>query len=275
MIDRHSALSLRRQAQLLQVSRSCLYYRQTEESASTRALKKEMDRLHHEDPTAGSRRMQAQVLMRGFGTISRNRIRRLMRRMGIEAVYPRKRTTIPGRREGIRPYLLKGVTISRPNQVWCADITHIPMKRGSMFLVCVMDWYSRNILAWELSNTMDTGFCMRVMKAAVNRAGCKPEIMNTEQGSQFTSCEWLSYLEKELKVRVSMDGRGRWLDNVMIERFWRSIKYEDIYLNVYEDGHALQTGIGKFIHRYSHLRPHSSLGNKTPAMAYSERANVA
>lgn len=198
--------------------------------------------------------------------ISRKRIQRLMKLMGIEAIYPRKRTTIPGGPSGIFPYRLKGLDINRPNQVWCADITYIPMQRGFMYLFAIMDWYSRKIIAWELSNTLDTDFCIKALKRALLTSG-KPEIMNTDQGCQFTSDEWINAL-KDADVTISMDGKGRWIDNVMIERFWRTIKYEDIYLKSYDNGIELKKGITSFILRYNTFRPHDSLGESTPEEIY-------
>jgi len=196
-----------------------------------------------------------------------------MKLMGVEAVYPRKRTTIPGGPAGIYPYRLKGLTIDRPNQVWCADITFIPMRRGFMYLFAIMDWYSRKIIAWELSNTLDTGFCLTTLNRALKTSGT-PEIFNTDQGCQFTSEEWRNALDGA-GIVISMDGRGRWIDNVMIERFWRSIKYEDIYLKSYENGLELKDGIHAYITRYNHYRPHESLGDATPDEIYNEKATLA
>lgn len=232
-----------------------------------------IDKLHLQDPAAGTRRM-SKLLRRMTGwRIGRKRVRRLMRLMGIEAIYPRKRTTIPGGPSGIRPYRLKGLTIDRPNQVWCADITYIPMRRGYMYLFAIIDWYSRKIIDWELSTTLDTTFCLRCLKRALNTFD-KPEIMNTDQGCQFTSDDWINCLE-EADVIISMDGKGRWLDNVMIERFWRSIKYEDIYLKSYETPKELGRGIKAYILRYNTQRPHESLADATPEEKYYENARKA
>ncbi len=203
----------------------------------------------------------------------RNRVVRLMRIMGVEAIYPKKRTTIPGGPSGIYPYRLKGLTIDRPNQVWCADITFIPMRRGFMYLFAIMDWHSRKIIAWELSNTLDTGFCLNTLNRALKTSGT-PEIFNTDQGCQFTSEEWRETLEKA-GIVISMDGRGRWIDNVMIERFWRSIKYEDIYLKSYENGLELEKGIQEYITRYNHHRPHESLADATPEEIYRKEVDLA
>lgn len=227
-----------------------------------------LDELHMEDPSAGSRRMRSYLKRRGHGSFARSRIQRLMRLMGMEAAYPRKRTTIPGGPAGVYPYLLRGLDISRPNQVWCADITYIPMSRGFMYLFAVLDWYSRKVIAWELSNTLDTEFCIRCFRKAVLKAGTTPDIFNTDQGCQFTSSEWISCL-KEHEIRISMDGKGRWVDNVIVERFWRSLKYEDVYLKAYGNGRELEKGIGSYVRRYNELRPHQSLEDWTPDEIYS------
>jgi len=196
-----------------------------------------------------------------------------MRGMGIEAIYPRKRTTMPGGPSGIYPYRLKGLKIERPDQVWCADITYVPLYRGHMFLFAIMDWYSRKIIDWELSTTLDTTFCLSCLNRAIQTFG-PPGIMNTDQGCQFTSEAWADAL-KEAKVTISMDGRGRWLDNVMIERFWRSIKYEDIYLKSYETPRELGKGIRSYILRYNTQRPHSSISDATPEEMYSKKLREA
>jgi putative transposase len=187
--------------------------------------------------------------------------------MGITAIYPRKRTTIPGGPSGVYPYALKNLPLDHPNQVWCADMTYIPMQRGFMYLVAIMDWYSRKVLAWEISNTLDTRFCVSALNKAIRITGCIPSIFNTDQGCQFTSEEWINLLKK-MKITISMDGRGRWLDNVVIERFWRTIKYEDIYLKSYENAWELEKGLQDFIDRYNTLRPHQSLNGCTPAQVY-------
>jgi len=221
-----------------------------------------IDLVHMQDPSAGSRRMYKYLRHMTGKKPGRKRIARLMKIMGVEAVYPKKRTTIPGGPSGIYPYRLKGLTIDRPNQVWCADITFIPMRRGFMYLFAIMDWYSRKIIAWELSNTLDTEFCLNTLNRALKTSGT-PEIFNTDQGCQFTSEELRSALEAA-GVVISMDGRGRWIDNVMIERFWRSIKYEDIYLKSYENGLELEKGIQGYITRYNYHRPQESLADATP-----------
>ena len=185
-----------------------------------------IDRIHMQDPTAGTRRMNGYLLRQTGKPVARNRVRRLMRIMGVEAVYPRKRTTIPGGPSGIFPYLLKDMEIVQPNQVWAADITYIPMRKGFMFLFAIIDWYSRKIIGWELSNTLDLSFCLKCLKRSLRSYG-SPQIINTDQGCHFTSEQWRECVQGA-GIRMSMDGRGRWLDNVVIERFWRTIKYEDV-----------------------------------------------
>lgn len=266
-MSREEKLSIRRQCELVDISRSLLYYLPKGEPEENLRIMRKIDELYMEDATAGSRRMRDYLRRNGWPKIGRGRVKRLMHLMGIEAVYPRKRTTIPGGPSGIYPYRLRGLKIDRSNQVWCADITYIPMARGFMYLFAVMDWHSRKVLAWELSNTLDTGFCLRALNKAVESAGTMPEIFNTDQGCQFTSDEWTGRL-KDLGITISMDGKGRWLDNVVIERFWRSIKYEDIYLKSYENGWELERGIGAYMMRYNFRRPHQSLKGATPEEVY-------
>lgn len=273
-MSREEKLSIRRQCEMLDISRSLLYYLPKGEPEENLRIMREIDELHLEDATDGSRRMRNYLRRRGWPNIGRGRVKRLMRLMGIDAVYPRKRTTIPGGPSGIYPYRLRGLKIDRPNQVWCADITYIPMARGFMYLFAVMDWHSRKVLAWELSNTLDTGFCLRALNKAVAATGTVPEILNTDQGCQFTSDEWIARL-KELGITISMDGKGRWLDNVVIERFWRSIKYEDIYLKSYENGWELERGIEAYMMRYNFRRPHQSLEDATPEEVYTGAVKLA
>ena len=250
-----------------------VYYQLSVESNENIKIMARIDRLHLVDPSAGSRRM-SKYLRRVTGkNIGRERVRRLMRVMGVEAVYPRKRTTIPGGPSGIFPYRLKGLDINRPNQVVCADITYIPMRRGFMYLFAIMDWYSRKVIDWELSTTLDTAFCIRCLKRAIKTSGT-PEIMNTDQGCQFTSDDWRVCLE-DANIVISMDGKRRWIDNVVIERFWRSIKYEDIYLKSYENPRELEKGIGAYILRYNNFRPHQSLSDATPNEVYSKKVLLA
>lgn len=250
-----------------------MYYQLSCESEEDQRLMELLDRLHMTDPSAGTRRLRWYLHRQTGINIGRKRVRRLMRLMGLEAIYPRKRTTIPGGPAGIQPYRLKGLDINRPNQVWSADITYIPLRRGYMYLFAIMDWFSRKIIAWELSTTLDTEFCLRCFKRALKTSG-KPEITNTDQGCQFTSEKWLKYLQ-DAEVAISMDGKGRWLDNVVIERFWRSIKYEDIYLKSYENPRELAKGIGAYVLRYNHDRPHHALSGETPEETYSKPEAIA
>ena len=267
MIDRHSQLSMRCQCRLLGISRTILYYELTGESPENLYFMSIIDRLHLEDPSAGTRRLQRYIYRKTGLRPGRKRVRRLMRLMGIEAIYPRKRTTIPGGPSGIHPYRLKGLDICRPDQVWCADITYIPMRRGYMYLFAILDWYSRKVVAWDLSTTLDTVFCLRCLERAFRLHG-KPEIMNTDQGCQFTSESWLNRL-RDKGIVISMDGKGRWIDNVIVERFWRSIKYEDIYLKSYENPRKLSKGVDAYIRRYNAVRPHQSLDGHTPNEFYA------
>ncbi len=273
LIEKDSQLSIRSQCRLLHIHRSMIYYDLSGETAENLDLMKRMDHLFFEDPSAGSRRISSYLRRQTGKATNRKRVRRLMRKMGIEAIYPRTRTTIPGGPSGIYPYRLKGLNISHPNQVWSADITFIPMRRGYMYLFAIMDWHSRKIIDWELSNTLDLTFCLDCLKRAIRHSGI-PEIMNTDQGSQFTSDQWLSTL-KDKGIIISMDGKGRWLDNVAIERFWRSIKYEDIYLKSYETTKDLARGIQSYITRYNQYRPHQSLNEATPEEIYSGKMRIA
>lgn len=273
LIEKDSHLSIRRQCRLLHIHRSLIYYELSDETLENLELMKQMDRLYLEDPSAGSRRMSSYLRRQIGKATNRKRVRRLMRKIGIEAIYPRKRTTIPGGPSGIHPYRLKGLNITHPNQVWCADITFIPMRRGYMYLFVIIDWHSRKVIDWELSNTLDLSFCLDCLKRAIQHSGI-PEIMNTDQGSQFTSEQWIFFL-KDNGITISMDGKGRWLDNVAIERFWRSIKYEDIYLKSYETVRELARGIKSYMLRYNQYRPHRSLNEATPEEIYSGKMKLA
>ena len=273
LIEQDSQLSLRSQCRLLHIHRSLIYYDLSGETVENLDLMKKMDHLFFEDPSAGSRRISSYLRRQTGKATNRKRVRRLMRKMGIEAIYPRKRTTIPGGPAGIYPYRLKGLNIEHPNQVWCADITFIPMRRGYMYLFAIMDWHSRKVLDWELSNTLDLSFCLDCLKRAIKHSGI-PEIINTDQGSQFTSEQWVAFL-KDNGITISMDGKGRWLDNVAIERFWRSIKYEDVYLKSYETARDLARGVKSYILRYNQYRPHRSLNEATPEEIYSGKMKLA
>jgi putative transposase len=261
----HPRLSLRRQCRLLSLSRSVLYYTPVGETAGNLALMALIDRQFLETPWYGSRQM-ARWLRRQGHAVGRHRVRRLMRRMGLTPIYQPPRTSQPHPQHKIYPYLLRELEITRPNHVWCADITYIPMRRGFLYLVAIMDWATRKVLAWRLSNTMEADFCIEALREAMARYG-KPEIFNTDQGSQFTSFEFTRVL-KEAEVKISMDGRGRWIDNRFIERLWRSLKYECVYLQAFETGSEARRGIGAWIGYYNRERPHSGIGGLTPNEAY-------
>jgi putative transposase len=226
----------------------------------------QLDKLHMDYPAYGSRRMQVVLNRDGHG-VNRKRIIRLLGVMGIQAIYPRRSLSQPAEEHVIYPYLLKDLEISGPNQVWCSDITYLPMQQGYMYLVAVMDWWSRYVLAWELSNTMEAEFCIRAWEQALAHAGCAPLISNTDQGSQFTSPGYIDAVQSA-GTEVSMDGRGRWIDNRFIERLWRSVKYEDVYINDYGDGLSAGRGLGKWFGGYNQERPHQSLDNATPQEWY-------
>jgi putative transposase len=253
---------------LLLVNRSGFYHRPVGETPETLALMRLIDAQFLETPWYGARQM-ARHLRRDGHVVGRKRMRRLMALMGLAPIYQRPRTTIPHPEHRIWPYLLRGLTIDRPNLVWCADITYIPMRRGFLYLVAVMDWATRRVLAWRVSNTMDVAFCIEVLEDALARFG-RPEIFNTDQGSQFTSPRFTATL-LEAGVRISMDGRGRWMDNVFIERLWRSLKYECVYLYAFETGSELRAGLAKWIGYYNTRRPHSALAGQTPEEAYGGR----
>jgi putative transposase len=236
----HGQLSVVRQCELVSISRSSFYYQPVGETAENLALMRLIDAQFLETPWYGSRQM-ARHLRRDGHEVGRKRVRRLMAVMGLVPIYQRPRTTVPHPEHRIYPYLLRGLAVERPNQVWCADITYIPMRRGFLYLAAVMDWATRKVLAWRVSNTMDVAFCIEALREALAGFG-RPEIFNTDQGSQFTSSEFTDVL-RAAEVRISMDGRGRWMDNVFIERLWRSLKYECIYLHAFETGSELRAGL--------------------------------
>jgi len=270
LLDRdHGRLSIRRQCALLGLARSGVYRPPRPANDNDLALRRRIDELFTAWPFLGSRRLTC--LLRAEGqALNRKRVQRLMRQMGIAALGPKPRTTTPAPGHKIYPYLLRDLAVERPNQVWAADITYIPIGRGFLYLVAVMDWASRAVLAWRLSNTMEASFCVAALEEALARFG-KPEIFNTDQGSQFTSAAFTGTLAAA-GVRISMDGRGRWMDNVFIERLWRSLKHEDIYLKGYADGREAKAGIGSWIAFYNLRRPHQALGNRTPMAVW--RAGV-
>ncbi|WP_420635870.1 IS3 family transposase [Candidatus Palauibacter sp.] len=264
MIERDGPLSLSRQCALVGVSRSSLYYRPRGESAENLALMRRIDELHMAYPFYGSRQLVRHLRREGVAA-GRHRIRRLMRLMGVEATYRRPRTSVAGPEHRVFPYLLRGLTISRADHVWCADITYVPVTQGFFYLVAVMDWATRHVLAWRLSNTMDASFCVEALDHALGWRA--PEILNTDQGAQFTS---EAFADRVLGAGVafSMDGRGRFLDNIFIERLWRSLKYEAVYLHELRDGLDAERIIGSWFDFYNEVRPHSSLGGRTPGEAY-------
>src|SRR4051812_8723820 len=265
-LDRdHPQLSIRRQCAMLGLARSGVYRLPHRAKDDDLLLMRRIDELFTRWPFLGSRRMTAMLRAEGI-PINRKRVQRLMRRMGIAALGPKPRTSKPAPGHTIYPYLLRELRIERPNQVWAADITYIPIGRGFLYLVAVMDWASRAVLAWRLSNTMDVSFCVSALEEALARFG-RPEIFNTDQGSQFTSAAFTGTLAAA-GIRISMDGRGRWMDNVFIERLWRSLKHEDVYLKAYADGREARAGIGTWIRFSNGSRPHQALGNRPPMGAW-------
>jgi putative transposase len=268
MLDRKPGkLSIRRQCQLLGIARSGVYRPPRAANDNDLGLMRRIDELFTQWPFLGSRRLSKMLRDEGH-RINRKRVQRLMRQMGIAALGPRPRTSKPAPGHKVYPYLLRGLLIDRPNQVWAADITYIPMGRGHLYVVAIMDWASRAVLSWRLSNTMDSSFCVEALEEALARFGT-PEIFNTDQGSQFTSLAFTDVLLRA-GVRISMDGRGRWMDNVFIERLWRSLKYEDIYLKHYADGREAKAGIALWVAFYNTKRPHQALQDRTPMTVWRE-----
>ena len=265
MIDRGGSLPVSRQCRLLDLARSTAYYRPTPVSPEDLRLMRLIDEIHLEFPFLGSRRLRDELELCG-AQVNRKRIQRLMRQMGLAALYPKRRTSTPGKGHKIYPYRLRGLRIDRANQVWAADIVYIPMARGFMYLVAIMDWYTRKVLSWRLSNTMDTDFCVEALEEALSRFDA-PEIFNTDQGAQFTAEAFTGAL-KAHGIVISMDGKGRWRDNVFVERLWRSVKYEDIYLRAYETPQALQRGLDRYFRFYNTRRRHTALNRRTPDAVY-------
>jgi len=265
MIDPdHNRLSIRRQCELVSVSRASFYRQPAGESPENLELMRVIDAAFMETPWYGSRQMARHLRRQGW-CVGRKRVRRLMRKIGLSPIYQAPKTSEPQHR--IYPYLLRHLAIERPDQVWCADVTYIPMRRGFLYLVAIMDWFSRKVLAWRLSNTLEANFCVAALEAAIARHG-RPDIFNTDQGSQFTSFAFTTTL-KDAGIRISMDGRGRWIDNVFIERLWRSLKYECVFLNAFETGSEARNGIGSWIDYYNRRRPHSSFDGRTPDEVYA------
>ena len=265
MIDRSHDLPLARQAAALGISRGSLYSHPQPVSAADLALMRRMDELHPDYPFAGSRMLRDLLVAEGF-TIGRRHVSTLMKRMGLEALYRKPNTSKPAPGHQIYPYLLRELPITRPNQVWAMDITYIPMARGFVYLAAVVDWFSRRVLAWRLSITLEAAFCIEALEEALARYG-RPEIVNTDQGSQFTSYDFTSALLKN-EIAISMDGKGAWRDNVFVERLWRSIKYEEVYLKAYDSVSEARASIGRYLTFYNSRRPHSSLDRRTPDQAY-------
>lgn len=265
LIGPDEQIPVRRQCELLEVSRASVYYVPVEPDPVELELMRRIDEIHLEFPFYGSRSIARELRGKGYRA-NRKRVQRLMRLMGLESVAPKPNTSKPNQEHPVYPYLLRGLPISRPNQVWATDITYIPLARGSAYLVAIMDWHSRRVLSWRLSNTMNVSFCIEALQEALSRFG-RPEIFNSDQGSQFTSADFTAVL-LAAGVKISMDGRGRCIDNVFVERLWRSLKYEDIYLKAYTDLVEARAGIGRYFHFYNTHRSHQALGHQTPAAFY-------
>ena len=266
MVERPSPLSLSRQCELLGLSRAALYYRPIEVDAYELELMALIDRQYLRTPFYGSRRMAAWLQTQGH-TVNRKRVQRLMQRMGLVAIYQRPRTSRPAPEHRIYPYLLRGLSIQRVHHVWAADITYIPMARGFLYLVAVMDWVSRYVLAWRLSNMLDASFCIEALEEALSQG--RPEIFNTDQGSQFTDDDFTGVLRAH-GIAISMDGRGRFADNIFVERLRRSLKYEEVYLKAYENVTQARHGIAAYFEFYNHQRPHQALRYRTPRQVFDE-----
>ncbi len=265
---KHPEMSIREQCRLLGFNRRSYYNARKGESPENLEIMRIIDKEYTAHPFYGSRQM-ASVLRRKERKVNRKRIQRLMRLMGLQAIYPKKRLSLKGPDSVIYPYLLRNVEVTRPNQVWAADITYVPMAHGYLYLMVVMDWYSRRVISWELSNTMHSDFCIRALDRALT-TGC-PEIFNTDQGSQFSSLAFTGKL-KEQGIRISMDGRGRAYDNIFVERFWRTVKYEEIYLKAYQDGQEARQELDNYFRFYNTERPHQGLENQTPEEVYIKAA---
>jgi putative transposase len=272
MIDRAHGLPVSRQAQQLGISRGSIYYLPRPVSAADLAIMRRIDELHMAYPFAGSR-MLRDLLGREGVKVGRLHVATLMKKMAIAAIYRRRNTSRPAPGHKVYPYLLRKLAVTRPNQVWATDITYIPMARGFVYLVAIIDWFSRRVLAWRVSITLDADFCVEALEEALASFG-KPAIFNTDQGSQFTSIAFTGVLERK-KIAISMDGRGCWRDNVFVERLWRSVKYEEVYLHAYGSVPEARLGIGRYFDFYNRLRPHSSLGARTPDDVYFDQPLLA
>lgn len=265
MIERDGVLTIKRQAKLLALGRSSVYYTPRGTAERDLVLMRRLDELHLQWPFYGSRKLHRELMKDGHA-IGRRHVVTLMRKMGIQVIYRKPRTSIPAREATIYPYLLTGLTIDRPNQVWSADITYLPMAHGFLYLTAILDVFSRKVLAWRLSNTMTVDFCVEALEEAIAKFGA-PDIFNTDQGSQFTSDDWTGVLKKS-GVAISMDGKGRWIDNVFIERLWRSVKYEEVYLHAYDNGTEARAGLTKYFSFYNTRRSHQGLNYRTPDDVY-------
>jgi putative transposase len=264
----HQSLSIAEQCRLIGISRSTIYYKKRHERKENLNLMERIDKLHTDFITWGSRKIRDRLRMEGW-KVNRKRVQRLMELMEIQVVYPKPKLTRANPQHPVYQYLLRNLEIERPNQVWCADITYIRLKHGFAYLVAIMDWYSKKILSWQLSNTADRHFCVQALERALRRYE-RPEISNTDQGAQFTSPEYIGLL-KDSGIKISMDAKGRALDNIAIERFWRTLKQDEVYLRDYESLAEARSSIEEFIHHYNQERPHASLGGETPEMAYQGR----
>jgi len=263
-------VSKTRRCELLDVARSTAYYRPEPVSEEDLALMRRIDEIHLKLPFYGSRRIRDEFEDQGH-RVNRKRVQRLMRQMGLRALYPRRRTSQPGKGHKIYPYLLRDLSIERANQAWATDICYIPMAKGFMYLVAIMDWHTRRVLSWRVSNTLDTDFCIEALEEALQRFGA-PDIFNTDQGAQFTSESFTDVL-KDHGIAISMDGKGRWVDNVFVERLWRSVKYEDVYLRAYETPTELREGLARYFEFYNARRRHSALDRRTPDAVYFDQAH--
>jgi putative transposase len=268
MVQGAHELTRSRRCELLGLSRSTAYYRPEPVGDGDLELMRQIDEIHLQYPFYGSRRIGDELDTRGR-RVNRKKVQRLMRRMGLRALYPRARTSRPGKGHRIYPYLLRGLEIGRANQVWASDVCYIPMARGFMYLAAVMDWHTRKVLSWRVSNSLDPHFCVEALEEALARFGA-PDIFNTDQGAQFTSSAFTGVL-KDRGIAISMDGKGRWLDNVFVERLWRSVKYEDVYLRAYETPKQLREGLARYFDFYNRRRRHSALDRRTPDAVYFEQ----
>jgi putative transposase len=264
-------LPLGKRCELMSLPRSSVYYRSAKDTSREDTIMRAMDEIHLRLPFYGSRRVCDELGDEGH-VVNRKCVQRLMRLMGMNALYPKPNTSRAHHAHRIYPYLLRGLKIEHANQVWCTDITYIPMRKGFVYLVAIMDWYSRRVLSWRLSNTLDSGFCVAALNEALRKYGA-PEIFNTDQGCQFTSEDFTQVL-KDAGIQISMDGKGRWVDNVFVERLWRSLKYEEVYLTAYENIPQAREGIGRWMHFYNHRRRHQALEKRTPDAFYYENLNA-